>query len=405
MSPAARPPRRGKSRGGGEGEGGGGREGSGRGRGGRATASAPNEAALEAVATPEADGDGVAVIGPLLEAAVADVVARWPYGEHSRLTRSDIEMTARTLAQALIDDPASPSPTFLEGLLPFVPARRVLESLRAAVLERAESAQHAEPLVRLALGFERLQSALDDHAAQRFAARLTGAEAQQLIVEMAHDMRSPLGSILILAERLRAGAGGDLTPVQQRQLGLIYSAAFGLSSLASDVIELARGGTTLVDQQPLPFSVADVLQQVLDILRPMAEEKRLTMTASGPQADLRMGHGSALNRVLLNLTTNAIKFTSTGSVAVTCRELSRSRIEFSVQDTGRGIPQHVLDNLFEAFRQRQAPGDYAFSSAGLGLSICQLLVRAMGGELQVETELERGTRFYFTLDLPQSGRL
>jgi signal transduction histidine kinase len=151
--------------------------------------------------------------------------------------------------------------------------------------------------------------------------------------------------------------------------------------------------------------VADVHQSVLDILRPMAEEKRLTMTASGPRADFRLGHASALNRVLLNLTTNAIKFTSAGSVAVTCRELDRTRIEFSVQDTGRGIPQHVLDNLFEAFRQRAVPGDYAFSSAGLGLSICQLLVRAMGGELAVETELERGTRFHFTLDLPQSGRM
>ena len=127
------------------------------------------------------------------------------------------------------------------------------------------------------------------------------------------------------------------------------------------------------------------------------------MHCAGPPADLRVGHASALNRVLLNLATNAIKFTNTGSVDVTCRELDRARIEFSVQDTGRGIPSHVLDNLFEAFRQRQMPGDYAFSSAGLGLSICQNLVKAMGGELGVETELERGTRFYFMLDLPQIG--
>ncbi|HEY7566704.1 MAG TPA: HAMP domain-containing sensor histidine kinase [Gemmatimonadaceae bacterium] len=342
-----------------------------------------------------------------MESAVGDVAARWTYGDHTRLTHDDIERTALHLARALLANGETVGPAALEGLLPFVPARRVLESLRGAVLARAEGAGSIDPkaLVQVIRGFERLQSALDEHAAQRFAARLTGTEAQQLIVEMAHDMRSPLGSILILAERLRSGAGGELAPVQVRQLGLIYSAAFGLSSIASDVIELARGGTTLVEQQPMPFSVADVLQSVLDILRPMAEEKRLTMTAAGPQADLRVGHASALNRVLLNLTTNAIKFTSTGSVAVTCRELDRTRIEFSVQDTGRGIPPHVLDNLFEAFRQRQVPGDYAFSSAGLGLSICQLLVRAMGGELGIETELERGTRFYFTLDLPQSGRM
>jgi signal transduction histidine kinase len=90
---------------------------------------------------------------------------------------------------------------------------------------------------------------------------------------------------------------------------------------------------------------------------------------------------------------------------VSCRELDRARVEFSVRDTGRGIPTHVLANLFEAFRQRQVPGDYAFSSAGLGLSICQTLVVAMGGSLGVETELEKGTRFHFVLELPQPERM
>jgi signal transduction histidine kinase len=91
-------------------------------------------------------------------------------------------------------------------------------------------------------------------------------------------------------------------------------------------------------------------------------------------------------------------------VTVTCSELDRRRIEFSVADTGRGIPPAVQAHLFEAFRQRQQPGDYAFSSAGLGLSICQKLVGAMGAELRVDSALERGTRFSFVLDLPQSSR-
>src|SRR5690606_31106471 len=192
----------------------------------------------------------------------------------------------------------------------------------------------SDEVLRVLRAFESVQEALDLDTAHRFASRLSGHDAQQLVVEMAHDMRSPLGSILILAERLRMGAGGELSPIQQRQLGLIYSAAFGLSALAGDVIELARGGTTLVDQEPMPFSVSDVLQSILDILRPMAEEKRLTMRAVGPTGDVRVGHPSALNRVLLNLATNAIKFTNAASVGVTCCELDRSRIEFSVRDTG-----------------------------------------------------------------------
>lgn len=342
-----------------------------------------------------------------LTAAANDVAAAWDPAEHVASTAVDVRAALAVVLDALRRQ-VTEEQGDMARLPPFIPARRLLERLRRAFLVRAEAPElqpEQATVVQVLRAFEWVQEALDVDAAHRFAARLTGNDAQQLVVEMAHDMRSPLGSILILAERLRAGAGGELAPIQQRQLGLIYSAAFGLSALAGDVIELARGGTTLMDQQPIAFSVSDVLQSILDILRPMAEEKRLTMRCTGPTADVRIGHPAALNRVLLNLATNAIKFTNTGSVDVSCKELDRTRVEFSVRDTGRGIPPHVLNNLFEAFRQRQVPGDYAFSSAGLGLSICQKLVGAMGGGLGVETELEKGTRFHFILELPQPSRM
>lgn len=342
-----------------------------------------------------------------LTGAAADVAASWPPGNQAASHAGDFRTATALLADAVRRVATGGRPD-LTGIPAFIPARRIIERLRHAFLEHAEAAdvsQHPGDVVAILRAIEGVQAAIDADAAHRFTARLTGQEAQQLVVEMAHDMRSPLGSILILAERLRAGAGGDLSPIQQRQLGLVYSAAFGLSSLAGDVIELARGGTTLVDTEPMAFSVADVLQSIMDILRPMAEEKRLIMSAAGPSADVRIGHPSALNRVLLNLATNAIKFTNAGSVTVTSTELDRSRVEFSVRDTGRGIPDHVMGGLFEAFRQRQTPGDYAFSSAGLGLSICQKLIGAMGGELRVETELEKGTRFYFTVELPQAEQI
>ncbi|MBK6486529.1 MAG: HAMP domain-containing histidine kinase [Gemmatimonadetes bacterium] len=342
-----------------------------------------------------------------LTAAAADVAATWDATEQGSPSATDVRAALGAMTDGICRA-TSGGRAEMARLPAFVPARRLLERLRRAFLDQCEAPDvraESPDVVDVLRGFERVQDALDLDAAHRFASRLTGSDAQQLVVEMAHDMRSPLGSILILAERLRAGAGGEVAPIQQRQLGLIYSAAFGLSTLAGDVIELARGGTTLMDQQPMAFSVSDVLQSLLDILRPMAEEKRLTMRCTGPTADARVGHPAALNRVLLNLATNAIKFTNTGSVEVSCRELDRTRVEFSVRDTGRGIPSHVMANLFEAFRQRHAPGDYAFSSAGLGLSICQTLVGAMGAELGVETELEKGTRFHFVLDLPQPSRV
>jgi signal transduction histidine kinase len=343
-----------------------------------------------------------------LAAAGSDVCTEWPHREHGATSPADVRSAISALTenvrQALAGDAIA-----LVVFPPFVPVRRALELLRRAFLERAEALEVRSAtdtsVLDVIKALERVQQAVDEDAAHRFAARLSGQDAQQLVVEMAHDMRSPLGSILILAERLRYGGGGTLTPIQERQLGLVYSAAFGLSALAGDVIELARGGTTLMDQPAMPFLVSDVLQSIMDILRPMAEEKRLTVRCVGPEGDLRVGYQAALNRVLLNLATNAIKFTNVGSVDVVVRQLDRSRLEFSVKDTGRGIPPHVMSHLFEAFRQRQITGDYAFSSAGLGLSICKKLIAAMGGELGVETELEKGTRFHFVLDLPQGSRL
>jgi signal transduction histidine kinase len=349
---------------------------------------------------------GAAVLRALDDAA-AQVCAEWELSTYGPVSAADLRVTAAGLCEGVRRLLEGRQPE-VAGLPPLTPVRRVLEEIRRSFLGRADDMDGndaARQILRVVGAMERLQKALDLDSAHRFTSRLSGADAQQLVVEIAHDMRSPLGSILILAERLRYGGNTNLTPVQERQLGLVYSAAFGLSSLAGDVIELARGGATLVDQRPMPFSVSDVLQSILDILRPMAEEKSIAIRGSGPEADVRIGFQAALNRVLLNLATNALKFTNAGSVDILCRQIDRTRIEFSVRDTGRGIPPHVLSSLFEAFRQRQITGDYAFSSAGLGLSICHKLVLAMGGELKVETELEKGTRFSFELDLPQPSRL
>ena len=260
-------------------------------------------------------------------------------------------------------------------------------------------------VVRVLGAIERLQSELERNGAQQFASRLSGPDAMQLLIEVVHDMRSPLNAILLLAEQLRSGRSGPLVDIQTRQMDLVHSAAFGLTTLADDVIELAHGGNRLVDERPMPFSLSSVLKVVCDLVQPLATEKRIALNASGPEADVRVGHRVAVGRVLLNLTTNAVKFTEQGSVTIACEPRARTKLEFSVTDTGRGIPPDALPTLFDPFRQRANRSEYAFSSSGLGLSICQQLVQAMGGELKVETELGKGTRFSFVLDLPISPRI
>jgi len=250
----------------------------------------------------------------------------------------------------------------------------------------------------------RILASLDEVAERRarpaggeFAQRLASPDALRAVVEMAHDMRSPLGSILFLVDTIRRGQSGSVTQVQERQLGLIYGAALGLSTLASDVVD-AINGDRLLDGERIPFSITEVMLGVCAIVRPLGEEKNLVLNTVFPNVDGRLGYPSALSRVLLNLSTNALRYTERGSVSIGCTEHSPTLVEFWVEDTGRGIPDSVLAMLFDGFR----PGSVGirFSSAGLGLAICRNLIEKMDSRLLVDTAVEAGTRFSFRIELP-----
>jgi signal transduction histidine kinase len=347
-------------------------------------------------------------IAPALWEALRESVlwaeAEWERAiEHASAT-DEVTTHLAQLSQAVREQASGQSPDL--GDLPRnALSRRLLGLMRGAFIERAQALPSPDPgqLLRLLAAIEQVSERLEADWSQHFADRLSGPDGLELVVEVAHDLRSPLTSILFLAETLQRARSGPVNPVQERQLGLIYSAAFGLSSVASDVIELARGGDRLVDLDPLPFSVTDILESVRDIVQPIAEEKSLAVRLATPPTDFRVGHPVALSRVLLNLTTNALKFTAEGFVEVTARETGPRTVEFSVRDTGRGIPPQSMATLYEPFRRRQKPGEYAFSGSGLGLSICRKLVEAMGSTLEVETAQGQGTRFYFVLDLPLAG--
>ncbi len=235
------------------------------------------------------------------------------------------------------------------------------------------------------------------------SAGLKGANGLDLVVELAHDLRSPLTSILFLAEALQQGQGGTVTETQSRQLGLIYGAAFDLCATASDVLELAIDGRELVERVPASFSVAETFASVRSMVLPIAEQKGLDVRLVYPVPERREGHQRALARVLLNLASNAVKFTDSGFVELAARPIGTKRLEFSMRDTGVGIDRAVLDHLYQPVRPSPASGSQHFSSSGLGLAICRKLVRAMGAELHAETWRSWGTRFFFEIACPPAG--
>ena len=352
---------------------------------------------------------GGGVDAPLWDAlrdGIADAQNEWARLVEHAASQDEVAVQLARLTHAARQAMVGQEPA-LEDVPRSALSRRLLTLIRAALIGRVERLTPAPPTSQLLIvlrALEQVAQRLEPDWAQHFSDRLSGPDGLELVVEVAHDLRSPLTSILFLAETLQRGRSGAVNAVQERQLGLIYSAAFGLSSVASDVIELARGGDRLVDLDPIPFSVTDIFESVRDIVLPIAEEKGLTVRLASPASDFRIGHPVALSRVLLNLTTNALKFTNEGKVEVVGQEVGPTGVEFSVHDTGRGIPAQSMATLFEPFRRRQRQGEYAFSGSGLGLSICRKLVEAMGSRLQVETSPDSGTRFFFVLELPLAGQ-
>ncbi len=281
--------------------------------------------------------------------------------------------------------------------------RHYADALRSALLELVAqdgSGISASELATLVMALEASNPLLGGVSSNEFTRYLTNADAVSAVVEIAHDMRSPLTSILFLVETLRRGRSGPVTPVQERQLGLIYGAALGLNTLACDVIDTVRGGQRLVDGRPIPFSIAEVILGVCDTVRPISEEKGLPIVHVLPTVDGRLGYPGALGRVLLNLMTNALKYTNDGSVTIGATELDDTRLSFWVSDTGQGIPANVMAMLFDGFRP--SASGMRFSNAGLGLAICQDFLRSMGTTLQVQSAPESGTNFSFEIQLPRA---
>src|SRR4051812_4215744 len=221
--------------------------------------------------------------------------------------------------------------------VPPVIAREYVSTLKVNFLSQLASTVdlNANEVVRTLLKLDEAEDAWRRTDRGKFISRLTGADCADAVVAIAHDIRSPLCSILLLVDALRYADRGKSNPVRERQLGLIYGAAFGLSTTVSNLISAARGDG-LVQGEPTPFSVSETMHSVSSIVQPMCEEKGVPLGMEFPENDARVGHASAIQQALLNLTSNAIRYTDAGTVSMGCSEISSERVEFWVEDTGPG---------------------------------------------------------------------
>lgn len=217
---------------------------------------------------------------------------------------------------------------------------------------------------------------------------------------VSHELRTPLNAILGYAELLRGGISGELNEKQESQIERIGVSAGHLARLIDEILTFARmeRGSDTLELESL--DAAEVVREAVMILQPSAREKGLPLRVDVPAGPLEVRSDAAkLRQVVVNLVSNAVKYTEAGSVTVELSERPEG-IEISVRDTGVGIPRDQQERIFEPFRQVQSPNTRTVGGTGLGLSVSRRLVELLGGQIEVSSDPGAGSTF--TVRLPKS---
>ena len=217
------------------------------------------------------------------------------------------------------------------------------------------------------------------------------------VANMSHELRTPLNAILALSELLRDEITGPLPVAEQRvQLDLIHQGGENLLRLINDVLDLSRVEAGKVDLRSELTDTAGLLRTVTDEMRPLARQKGLDLRLEMPEATPLWYDAGRVTQVLRNLIGNAVKFTERGWVRVVGRvDPDEERLTFWVEDTGIGVAPRDHDAVFQEFRQVDGSATRRHGGTGLGLAISRRLVRLMGGELALRSDLGQGATFTF----------
>ncbi|MEM7368447.1 MAG: response regulator [Bacteroidota bacterium] len=241
---------------------------------------------------------------------------------------------------------------------------------------------------------------VEDLEREKELAKKAAKLRQEFLAKTSHEIRTPLNPILLLTDMLLET---PLNPNQREYLSAIKTAGETLLAVVNDILDLSKIEAGKIDFSSDTFSIARVFESILDMMEASALEKgiELEREIDGQIPEFVIGDTVRLTQIILNLVGNAIKFTSQGTITVGAtfkrREVGRVIIEFDVKDTGIGIPHDKLKVIFDSFQQLDTEANQRQGGTGLGLTIVRQLIRLQGGNVSVESEVGKGSRFFFEL--------
>src|SRR5258706_892557 len=261
---------------------------------------------------------------------------------------------------------------------------------------------HLQVTARLAVSEEAAKQAEGVMREARDLAERVARARSAFLANMSHEIRTPMNAVLGFVELI---LDTELSTEQRRALELVRSSSEALLMILNDILDYSKIEAEHLELEAIPFDISKVVHATASLLAVRAREKHLELLAE-VDADVPRavrGDPTRLRQVLMNLIGNAIKFTEQGEVVVSVGAAQTDgnvSLSFVVRDTGIGIAAEHVASVFKEFTQADSTMTRRYGGTGLGLAISQRLVRLMGGELTVKSEVGRGSEFAFSVTLP-----
>jgi signal transduction histidine kinase/CheY-like chemotaxis protein len=259
--------------------------------------------------------------------------------------------------------------------------------------------EHAQTLARQNDQLDATRSELEAKAAELTRSNQFKSE---FLANMSHELRTPLNSSLILAKLLSDNRDGNLTPEQVKFANNIHAAGNDLLELINDILDLSKIEARKVEVNRETVGVQRLIEDLTQTFRPIADQKNVALNATVDTScpPVMQTDSQRLRQILKNLLSNALKFTSRGSVSLRVWRPQPEQVAFAVEDTGIGIAAEQREIIFEPFRQADGTTNRRFGGTGLGLSISRQLATLLGGRIELHSTPGAGSTF--TLVLPQT---